>query len=118
MEYPQSNLMPADFLEQLVSLIRVAKHDAKQLYAGYSESNIERVKYMSNMALALSRDVLCGMENFRIVIQPSRFHTERTGHRRRSIAALEIRRQGCFTGSLCPHAGKGQYDPSGRPLGV
>ena len=30
----------------------------------------ERVKYMSNMALALSRDVLCGMENFRIVIQP------------------------------------------------
>lgn len=70
MEYPQSNLMPADFLEQLVSLIRVAKHDTKQLYAGYSESNIERVKYMSNMALALSRDVLCGMENFRIVIQP------------------------------------------------
>lgn len=70
MEYPQSNLMPADFLGQLVSLIRVAKHDTKQLYAGYSESNIERVKYMSNMALALSRDVLCGMENFRIVIQP------------------------------------------------
>ncbi|MEI3579697.1 MAG: hypothetical protein V8Q30_06850 [Acutalibacteraceae bacterium] len=51
MEYPQSNLMPADFLGQLVSLIRVAKHDTKQLYAGYSESNIERVKYMSGVAL-------------------------------------------------------------------
>lgn len=70
MEYPQSNLMPIDFLEQLVSLIRIAKHDTKRLYVGYSESNIRRVKYMSNMALALSRDVLCGMDNFRIVIQP------------------------------------------------
>ena len=70
MEYPQSNLMPVDFLEQLVSLIRIAKHDTKRLYIGYSESNIRRVKYMSNMALTLSRDVLCGMDNFRIVIQP------------------------------------------------
>lgn len=70
MEYPHSNLMPVDFLEQLVSLIRIAKHDTKRLYVGYSESNIRRVKYMSNMALALSRDVLCGMDNFRIVIQP------------------------------------------------
>ena len=48
---PQSNLIPADFLGQLVSLIRVAKHDTKQLYAGYSESNIERVKYMSKMCI-------------------------------------------------------------------
>ena len=70
MEYPQRDLMPADFLEQIVSLIRVAKHDTSQMFAEYSEANIEKVKYMSNMALALSHDVLQGMEHFRVVVQP------------------------------------------------
>ena len=70
MEYPLSNLMPADFMEQLVSLLRIAKHDPSGETVEYSEENISKVRYMSNMALALSHDVLHGMKNFRVVVQP------------------------------------------------
>ena len=70
MEYPHARRSPADFLEDMVSLIKVAKHDPKQLYVDDSATNIEKIKEMSNMALALSRDVLRDMEHFRMVIQP------------------------------------------------
>ena len=70
MEYPQSHRSPADFLEDMVSLIKVAKHDPKQLYVENSEENIRKIKRMSNMALSLTQDVLRGMEHFRIIIQP------------------------------------------------
>ena len=70
MEYPRPGLTPAEFTEQLISLIRIAKHDLDQPFVEYSENNIQRVKRMSNMALALSRDVLNGMKHFRVVIQP------------------------------------------------
>ena len=70
MEYPLANLMPADFMEQLVSLLRIAKHDPSGETVEYSEENISKVRYMSNMALALSHDVLHGMKNFRVVVQP------------------------------------------------
>lgn len=54
----------------MVSLIKVAKHDPKQLYVENSEENIRKIKRMSNMALSLTQDVLRGMEHFRIIIQP------------------------------------------------
>ena len=62
--------MPADFLEQLVSLCRVAKQDTSHMLVEYSDVSIQKMRHMSNMALALSRDVLQGMVNFRIVVQP------------------------------------------------
>lgn len=70
MEYPRGEVTPADFLEQLVALIKMAKHEVHLEYVEYSEANIEKTKQLSNMALALSRDVLHGMENFRVVVQP------------------------------------------------
>ena len=70
MDYPQGPLMPADFLEQLVSLCRVAKQDTSHMLVEYSDVSIQKMRHMSNMALALSRDVLQGMVNFRIVVQP------------------------------------------------
>ena len=70
MDYPYDNFGPEDLVETLISLIRVAKQDAAQNYVSYSAQNIERIKQMSNMALALSQDVLHGMQNFRIVVQP------------------------------------------------
>lgn len=69
-DYPRSGLVPSDVLEQMVSLLRIAKHDKKQEYEEYSEYNIKKVKIMSDMAMALSHDVLNGMENFRMVVQP------------------------------------------------
>ncbi len=52
------------------ALIKVAKHDQRQLYVENSATNIQKIRTMSNMALALSRDVLRDMEHFRVVIQP------------------------------------------------
>ncbi len=59
-----------DLVENLVSLIRVAKQESKQSFVDYSARSIQRIKEMSNLALALSQDVDNNMENFRIVVQP------------------------------------------------
>lgn len=69
-EYPNGNMAAEDLVENLVSLIRVAKQEVKQPYVDYSTQNIQRIKEMSNMAMALSQDVAHNMEHFRIVIQP------------------------------------------------
>ena len=70
MEYSPEKMVPADFLEQMISLIKIAKHEMNLSYVEYSDSSIEKSRQMSNMALTLSHDVLHGMENFRIVVQP------------------------------------------------
>lgn len=70
MEYPYEGFTPEDLVENLISLIRVAKQETKQNYVEYSAQSIQQIKQMSNMALALSQDVARGMEHFRIVIQP------------------------------------------------
>lgn len=69
-EYPNDDMAPEDLVENLVSLIRVAKQEVKLNYVDYSTQNIHRIKEMSNMALALSQDVAHNMEHFRIVVQP------------------------------------------------
>lgn len=70
MEFPQENMTLEDFLENMNALLKQAKQDKSQLYVENSEDNIRKVRKMSNMALALSQDVLQGMEHFRVVIQP------------------------------------------------
>ena len=70
LEYRGRDVMPEDFLEQAVSLIRTAKHEVQQDYVEYSEENIRRSRYLSRMAFALGHDVLNGMKNFRVVVQP------------------------------------------------
>lgn len=70
LEYRGRDVTPEDFLEQAVSLIRTAKHEVQQNYVEYSEENIEKSKYLSRLAFALSHDVLHGMKNFRVVVQP------------------------------------------------
>lgn len=70
MEYPCDSLEPEDILENIVALLKVARHNTKQAYVDYSTQNIRQIKQIANMALALNQDVINGMENFRIVIQP------------------------------------------------
>lgn len=69
-DYPKGQLAPSDFLEELVTLLRIVRHDSTQPYLTYSDVSIRRVRHVANQVLALSQDVLNGMENFRIVIQP------------------------------------------------
>ncbi len=70
MRYPQNFVSPTDFLEQMVSLIKISKRNGTNQIVEYAENGIQQVKRMSNMALELSRDVLAGMKHFRLVIQP------------------------------------------------
>lgn len=69
-EYPNSNMAIEDLVENLISLIRLARQDPKLPYMDYSAQNIQRVKQMSNMAMALGQDVANNMDHFRIVVQP------------------------------------------------
>ena len=69
-EYPYEDFTPQDLIEVLISLMRVAKQDPKQPYVDYSMQNMQRVRRLSNMTLAISQDVYNNMENFRIMVQP------------------------------------------------
>ena len=70
MEYPCHDFTPEDLVDNLISLIRVARQEVKDQYVEYSAQSIQQIKQMSNMALALCQDVTHGMQHFRIVIQP------------------------------------------------
>lgn len=70
MDYQKTNCVPSDFLEELVALLRIAKHDSGQLYLEYTNESIRKARIVANQALALNHDVLNDMENFRIMIQP------------------------------------------------
>lgn len=70
LEYTRENMLPEEFLEQTIALIKIAKHEVTLDYVEYSASNLEKSRQLSNMALALNHDVLHGMKNFRIVVQP------------------------------------------------
>lgn len=61
---------PEDFLEQMIFLIKLAKHGGSSSFEEYSDQNVQRIKDMSKMKLAINHDVACGMEHFRVVIQP------------------------------------------------
>ena len=69
-QYPYGDMAPEDVVENLIALIRVAKQEVKRSYVDYSPQNLDRIRQMSNMALALSQDVARGMEHFRIMVQP------------------------------------------------
>lgn len=69
-KYPHPSLPPENFQDHIVSLLRVAKHEVNKPYIEYSAASIQRIKAMSNVALTLNKDVLNGMEHFRIMIQP------------------------------------------------
>ena len=70
MEYPCGDFSPEDLLDTMISLIRLARQETKLRYVDYSDQNIQRMKRMSNVVLALGQDVAHNMENFRIVVQP------------------------------------------------
>lgn len=70
MEYPQENVSSQDFVEKMESLIKVARQFPMQLYIEDSDENIQRIQKASNLENQLIKDIINGMDNFRIVIQP------------------------------------------------
>lgn len=70
MEYMPERDTPADFVADMVSLIRVARHEPDSTYVDAAGGNLWQIEERSNISLGLSRDVMGGMRNFRIVVQP------------------------------------------------
>lgn len=70
LSYPSENASPQDFIENVISLIKVAQHEPSQLYVDNAKGNLQQLQRLSNMEMRLIEDIIRGMENFRIVIQP------------------------------------------------
>ena len=90
MEYPGPGWKPEDLLENIISLIRVAKQENSLSYVDYSEESVRRIRQMSNMTMALRRDVEHNMEHFRIVVQPVVSAETGRPQGRRSPAAVAV----------------------------
>ena len=70
MEFPQSNSDADSFLENMVSLIKIAHHNPELPYATDSAQNMACIHELSAMEITIAHDVLHDMDNFRAVIQP------------------------------------------------
>lgn len=70
MHYPQAGVSPQDFIENMLSLIKVAYQSPTQLYIDDCAGNIKKMQKISNMESNVIENIINGMENFRIVIQP------------------------------------------------
>ena len=70
MHYPQNGVSPQDFIENMISLIKVSNQSPNKLYIDNSAGNIQEIQKISSMEIRLIENILNGMKNFRIVIQP------------------------------------------------
>ena len=70
MYYPQDGVSPQDFIENMLSLIKVAHQSPTQLYIDDSAGNIKKMQRISSMESCLMENIINGMMNFRIVVQP------------------------------------------------
>lgn len=70
MRFPQPGWSIEDFQENMVALLKLARHGKQNEYIGNSDENIARIRTMSNMSMKITADVLNDMENFRAVVQP------------------------------------------------
>ncbi len=70
LHYPQDGLAPQDFIENALALIKVAHQSPEQPFINDSIGNLQKIKQMASMESQLIENILHGMKNFRIVIQP------------------------------------------------
>ncbi len=70
MDYPQPGVSPQDFIENMILLIKVAHQSPAQLCVDNSVGNIKKMQEISNLESHLLENIINGMENFRIVVQP------------------------------------------------
>lgn len=70
MNYPQYDVSPQDFVENLELLIKEAHNYPTELYVDNSTGSIQKLQEQSTLECQLLKDIINGMENFRIVVQP------------------------------------------------
>lgn len=71
LKYSRSEMTVDEFRNNLEALVKAAKHTPTKEYLGDSAICPQEMKKFSAMELALNENVLHGMENFRIVVQPA-----------------------------------------------
>ncbi len=64
------DVMPQDLIENVISLSKVANQTPDQPFLDDSVGSLQKIKQVASMESRLIENVLHGMENFRIVIQP------------------------------------------------
>lgn len=69
--YSQAEMSIDEFRNNLESLIDIAKHTPEKEYIQSSENCPQMMRKISNLELALNKNVMDGMENFRVVVQPA-----------------------------------------------
>lgn len=70
MRYPYNDLEPEDAIDDLISMVRLAKQETEKDYLMYSSDVAKMIKENSEMSFTLQENVMHNMENFRVVIQP------------------------------------------------
>lgn len=70
LHYPQDGVPPQDFIENAMSLIKIAHQSPEQRFITDSAGNLQKIKQMASMESQLAENILRGMKNFRIVVQP------------------------------------------------
>ncbi len=71
LHYPQDGMTPQDFVESAISLMKAAHQTpGDQMFLDDSQENIQKIKQVANMESRLMENILHGMEEFRIVVQP------------------------------------------------
>lgn len=70
LEYVPERDTPADFVADMVTLIRVARHEPNSTYVDAAAGKLWKIEETSSISLELGRDVMNGMQNFRVVVQP------------------------------------------------
>lgn len=68
--FPQADWSVEDFQENIVALLKLARHGKENHYVANTDENIARIRAMSNMSMNITADVMNGMSNFRAVVQP------------------------------------------------
>lgn len=71
LDYSHSEMTIDEFRNNLEALVCTAKHSPALEYVQGTAESPQAMKNRSEMELALNRDVMHGMENFRVVIQPA-----------------------------------------------
>ena len=70
LRYPSAGAAPMDFLEHLITLVRLARHEPVVPYLDENPDAVKQLHQQTNLELLLNKNVLGDMDNFRPVVQP------------------------------------------------
>ena len=92
LDFPVEDVGTLDFVEDLNNCIKLSQQEIAAAYVDSRTLDIREIQQSDNLSLELGRDVINGMNNFRLVIQP--VVSSKTGEVIAGEALLRWRRDG------------------------